>query len=51
MEKKLYSCPQIEVLRINTLLLQAFGEASMPSNPFSGPEDPFGAPGRTDKAF
>lgn len=44
MEKKLYSCPQIEVVRINTLLLQALGEASMPS-------DPFGAPGRTDKAF
>lgn len=40
--KKLYSCPQIEVLRINTLLLQAFGEASMPSNPF----DQSGAPER-----
>ena len=50
MEKKLYSCPQIEVLRINTLLLQAFGDASMPLNPF-GTEDPLGAPGRTDKAF
>jgi len=50
MEKKLYSCPQIEVLRINTLLLQAFGEASMPEDPFA-PTDPLGAPGRTDKAF
>lgn len=35
MKKKLYSRPQIEVVCVNTLLLQAFGSASMPLTPFS----------------
>lgn len=33
--KKLYSCPLIEVVCINTLLLQAFGPASMPEDPLN----------------
>lgn len=36
MKKKQYSYPQVEVVRINTLLMQAFGEASKPSDAFSG---------------
>jgi len=45
MKRKLYICPQVEVVRINTSLMQAFKEASMPKDPFSS------APKRRTEVF
>ena len=33
--KKQYIIPSVEVLSVSTVLMQAFGEASMPHDPFS----------------
>ena len=38
MKKKQYINPLTEVAHVNTLLMQALGEASMPKNPFAAPE-------------
>ena len=33
--KKQYIIPSVEVMSVSTVLMQAFGEASMPLDPFS----------------
>ncbi len=35
--KKQYISPLTEVMNVNTVVMQAFGEASMPKDPFSAP--------------
>lgn len=37
MRKKLYMAPQTEVMNMNTVVMQAFGPASMPGDPTSAP--------------
>ena len=47
MKKKIYSIPQTEVLQLETsVIMEAFGPASMPTDPFSSP-----APKRKTEVF
>ena len=36
--KKQYIIPSVEVMSVSTVLMQAFGEASMPRDPFTAPK-------------
>ena len=48
MKKKQYNTPQFEVMAVNMSLMQAFHEASMPTDPFNSGN---GAPKKKTEVF